>query len=84
MCGIVGIATDSPLLNIWAHSLVCSSLFFFFYFFAELGLELRVYSMSLCHPFSVKVFFFSRYDLTNHLPHLVSNHDPPDLFLLSN
>jgi hypothetical protein len=28
--------------------------------------------------------FFLRYDLTNYLPRLVSNHNPPDLCLLSN
>jgi hypothetical protein len=68
--GISVIATASFILNNFAHFLVCS-----FYLWIW-GLNSGVFHESLCQPCFVK-------GLTNHLPGLSSNHDPPDLFLLS-
>jgi hypothetical protein len=52
-----------------------------FFFFLVLGLELRAYTLSYStSPFLV---IFLRYSLENYLPWLASNHNPPDLCLLS-
>jgi hypothetical protein len=56
--------------------------FFLFVFFAVLGIELRAFNLShSTSPIFVKGF--SRYGLDNYLPGLASNHDSPDLCLLS-
>jgi hypothetical protein len=55
---------------------------FFIFIFLVLGFELRAYTLShSTSPFFVKGF--SRWGLSNYLPGLASNLDPPDLCLLS-
>jgi hypothetical protein len=52
-----------------------------FLFFVVLGLELRAFTLS--HSTSPIVGGGYKQGLTNYLPRLVSNHNPPDLCLLS-
>jgi hypothetical protein len=57
-------------------------LFIWVCFFSALGFELRDYALS--HSTSPFLWWvFSRRSLTNYLPGLTSNRDPPDLCLLS-
>jgi hypothetical protein len=54
-----------------------------FLFFSLLGLELRAFILSYSTS-SIFVKGVLRYGLVNYLSRLASNHDPPDLCLLSN
>jgi hypothetical protein len=64
-----------------SHSSLLSSLTFFF-FFVVLGLELRAYTLN--HSTSHFLWwFFSRQGLTNYLPRLASNVNPPHIYFLS-
>jgi hypothetical protein len=56
----------------------------FFYFFVELGFELRVsllQSRLESHLQSILLWLFWRWCLPNYLPRLASNHDHPNLSL---
>jgi hypothetical protein len=57
------------------------TLLFNFYLFAVLGFELRAFTVSRSTALSVKGFL--GWGLTNHLPGLALNRDPPDLCFLS-
>jgi hypothetical protein len=59
---------------------------FFFFFSSLLRLELRAYILSyFTNPFFVMDFFFFFFGdkVSSYLPGQASNHNPPDLFLLS-
>jgi hypothetical protein len=54
------------------------------FFFVVLGFELRTNALShSTSPFICVGFVFLRYGLSNYLPRLASNHNPPDLCFLS-
>jgi hypothetical protein len=69
---------SSPSLpTLWLLSNVPPLKSVFFFFFCRTGLELRALTLShSTSPIFVRV-------LQNYLPGLASNHDPPDLCLLS-